>query len=196
MASDKVNPDRRDVLKSGVRTLGALLLGGLGGYALNSRADADEMLWQIDPEKCVACGNCATHCVLDQSAVRCVNSYEMCGYCDLCTGYFPPDPPALNTGAENQLCPTGAIIRKFVEDPYYEYKVDVSLCIACGKCVIGCAAFGNGSLYLQIQHDICVHCNQCSIALACPSEAFVRVPRSQPYLLKTRETTPGDSQSG
>ncbi|RMF87956.1 MAG: ferredoxin [Planctomycetota bacterium] len=196
MASDKPNLDRRDVLKSGVRTLGALILGGLGGYALNSRADADEMLWQIDPEKCVACGNCATHCVLDQSAVRCVNSYEMCGYCDLCTGYFPPDPPALNTGAENQLCPTGAIIRKFVEDPYYEYKVEKSLCIACGKCVIGCAAFGNGSLYLQIQHDLCVHCNQCSIALACPSEAFVRVPRSQPYLLKTREASNADPQAG
>ena len=70
------------------------------------------------------CGNCATACVLKPSAVKCVQSYAICGYCDLCTGYFVPEPNALNTGAENQLCPTAAIERKFIEDPYYEYNID------------------------------------------------------------------------
>ncbi|MHC4761400.1 MAG: hypothetical protein ACYS9H_08680 [Planctomycetota bacterium] len=36
----------------------------------------------------MGCGNCATHCVLNESAVKCVHAYAMCGYCDLCTGYF------------------------------------------------------------------------------------------------------------
>jgi electron transport complex protein RnfB len=60
------------------------------------------------------------------------------------------------------------------------------LCIACGKCVKGCNAFGNGSLYLQVQHDRCQHCNECAIAVACPSQAFRRVPAEDPYLLKVR----------
>ncbi|MFZ5830137.1 MAG: ferredoxin [Planctomycetota bacterium] len=157
-----------------------------GGAPLPPSARGERLLWQIDPGKCVACGNCATYCVLDESAVKVVHSFEMCGYCDLCTGYFKPQPSELKTGAENQLCPTGAIIRKFIEDPYFEYHIDLPLCIGCGKCVKGCNAFGNGSLYLQVQHDRCMNCNECAIAVACPSGAFRRVPASDPYLLKVR----------
>ena len=113
----------------------------------------------------------------------------MCGYCELCTGYFEPDPNGLNSGAENQLCPTGAIKRMFVEDPYYEYTIDDHLCIGCGKCVKGCSAFGNGSLYLQVDQHHCDNCNECAIAAACPSEAFVRVPASEPYLFKNGKQT-------
>jgi electron transport complex protein RnfB len=111
----------------------------------------------------------------------------MCGYCKLCTGYFEPQPNALNSGAENQLCPTGAIKRRFVENPYYEYTIDESLCIGCGKCVKGCNAFGNGSLFLQVRHDRCLNCNNCAIASACPANAFRRVPSNKPYLLKGKE---------
>jgi electron transport complex protein RnfB len=50
--------------------------------------------------------------------------------------------------------------------------------------VKGCSAFGNGSLYLQVWHERCENCNECAIAVACPSRAFVRVPASRPYLLK------------
>jgi len=170
----------------GLRMAGLLGLGGLGGFLAGRRGSDQTTVWQIDPGKCIACGNCATHCVLDVSAVKCVHSFSMCGYCDLCTGYFQPEPNALNSGAENQLCPTGAIVRKFVEEPYFEYTIDELLCIGCGKCVKGCNAFGNGSLHLQVRHDRCVHCNECSIAIACPSHAFVRVPASSPYLLKHR----------
>jgi Na+-translocating ferredoxin:NAD+ oxidoreductase subunit B len=176
------------------RFVGDMLLGagvlGLGGGAValaTAKGQANEMVWQIDPHQCIACGNCATYCVLDESAVKCVHSHEMCGYCELCTGYFEPEPLALDTGAENQLCPTGAIVRKFIEDPYYEYHIDEPLCIGCVKCVKGCTMFGNGSLHLQVLHDRCVNCNECAIAVACPSQAFRRVPADQPYLLKTRE---------
>jgi electron transport complex protein RnfB len=145
---------------------------------------AQNMLWQTDPYKCTMCGKCATHCVLELSAVKCVQSYAVCGYCNLCPGYLEPEPLALDTGAENELCPTGAIKRTYVEDPYYEYTIDEPLCIGCAKCVEGCKAFGNGSLYLQVRHDRCLNCNECAIAAACPSDAFKRVPADEPYLLK------------
>jgi Na+-translocating ferredoxin:NAD+ oxidoreductase subunit B len=143
-------------------------------------------VWQLDPNRCVACGRCQTNCVLDQSAVKAVNCFALCGYCDNCTGYFPTKDYSLNTGAENQLCPTGAIARKFIEKkggvPYFEYTIDERLCIACGKCVVGCRLM-NGSLYLQVRHDRCLNCNECSIAVNCPADAFRRVPATSVGLL-------------
>jgi electron transport complex protein RnfB len=102
----------------------------------------------------------------------------------LCGGFHRPGVKATDTAAENQLCPTAAIKRTFIEDPYYRYDIDEPLCIGCGKCVKGCAAFGNGSLFLQIRHDRCVHCNECAIARDCPAQAISRVPASQPYRLR------------
>ncbi|MEI7437926.1 MAG: hypothetical protein WCL16_14065 [bacterium] len=141
-------------------------------------------VWQLDPAKCIHCGKCATSCVLPLSAVKCVHRFEMCGYCKLCFGFFQPGAGALTSAAENQICPIGAIRRKFVDEPYYEYTIDEPLCIGCGRCVKSCGAFGNGSLVLQVRHDRCVNCNQCSIARNCPSGAFRRVPADAPYLFK------------
>jgi electron transport complex protein RnfB len=180
---DGGNVSRRRFVGSAVICAVAAALAAVAG-ALVRRRRARKWVWQLDPYVCVACGNCATNCVLEQSAVKCVHAFAMCGYCELCTGYFEPEPIALNTGAENQLCPMGAIRRTFVEDPYYEYTIDESLCIGCGRCVKGCNAFGNGSLFLQVRHDRCLNCNQCSIARACPSNAYRRVPADRPYLLK------------
>ena len=174
---------RRNFLRDSLRGASMLGIGALAGYSL-SKAARSETRWQIDPNKCTSCGNCATYCVLEESAVKCTHNFTMCGYCELCFGFFDPQPIELNEAAENQLCPTGAIIRKYVEDPYYEYTIDEQLCIGCGKCVKGCNAFGNGSLFLQIHQDRCVNCNECAIAAACPSDAFVRVPAYKPYLLK------------
>ena len=166
-------------------------LGGCGAVeALAAMAPArggvagDSLVWQLDPDKCVKCGQCATRCVLTESAVKCVHSYSICGYCRLCFGFFQPGTPVLDEGAENQMCPTGALARRFVEEPYYEYTVNEQLCVGCAKCVKGCNTFGNGSLFLQVRHDRCKNCNECSIARDCPSEAYSRVPVSTPYLLR------------
>jgi electron transport complex protein RnfB len=175
---------RRQFLRNGARVGAMTGLGVLAGV-LAHRTTANGTVWQINPKKCLHCERCATHCVLEQSAVKCVHAYALCGYCQLCTGYFEPSPNDLNTGAENQLCPTAAIKRSYVEDPYYEYTIDERLCIGCAKCVEGCNRFGNGSLFLQIRHDRCVNCNECAIAKVCPGDAFRRVPAEHPYLLKT-----------
>ena len=179
--SDQPNVSRRDFLSTAVRGAGLLAAGGMvGAVAAQTHAAT---VWQIDPFKCTQCGKCATDCVLNPSAARCLNVFPMCGYCKLCTGYFEPEPNALTEGAENQICPTGALRRKWVEDQYYEYTVDADTCIGCAKCVKGCVAFGNGSLFLQIDQKLCVKCNQCSIARACPAQAISRVPAEHPYIL-------------
>jgi electron transport complex protein RnfB len=175
---------RRQFLRDGARMVGMTGLGGLMGVAA-MRSMAKDYVWQIDPAKCLRCNQCATACVLQQSAVKCVHTFSLCGYCRLCTGYFVPEPNELNTAAENQLCPTAAIKRTFIEDPYYEYEIDEELCIGCAKCVEGCNAFGNGSLYLQVRHDRCLNCNECAISRVCPGDAFQRVPSEHPYLLKS-----------
>ncbi len=123
---------RRSFLGDVLRVAGATGLLGAAGVLAARRGQAGEMVWQLDPHKCIACGNCATHCVLDQSAVKCMHNFQMCGYCELCTGYFDPEPIALDSGAENQLCPTGAIRREKIEDPYHEYTIIGPLCIGCG----------------------------------------------------------------
>ena len=179
---------RREFLSEAGRGAALAGMGVLAGVVAAKTA-APNTLWQIDPYKCVWCGKCATECVLQPSAVKCVQMYPMCGYCKLCTGYFEPEPIALDTGAENQVCPTGAIKRTALkdEDPYYDYTIIEELCIGCAKCVKGCTLFGNGSFFLQIRHDRCVNCNECAIAVACPSRAIQRVPVHRPYLYKSRE---------
>lgn len=176
---------RRDFVRNGF--LGACLvaLAALFG-TLTRRIRRPATVWQIDPYKCVACGNCATYCVLEESAVKCVHAFALCGYCDICTGFFELSAPEWRPGAEFELCPAGAIQRTYIEGPHYEYTIDESRCIACGKCVKGCNAFGNGSLFLQVRHDRCLHCNECSIARACSAGAYRRVPADHPYQLKMK----------
>ena len=179
---------RRGVLRWLVRGVAALGLGMLPVLA-RGRIQDRRSVWQIDPHKCIQCGRCADSCVLGESAVKCVHSYAVCGYCDLCMGYLEPGAKVRDTAAESQLCPVGAIRRTFVEDPYYEYSIDETLCVGCGRCVRGCTRFGNGSLYLQVRHNRCLNCNRCAIARVCPADAFVRVPAKAPYLLKRVEET-------
>ncbi|CDN30889.1 hypothetical protein BN938_0785 [Mucinivorans hirudinis] len=143
-----------------------------------------ELVWQIDPTKCTYCGRCETSCVLRTSAVKCFHANKVCGYCDLCGGYYRQNVKTLNTAAENLMCPTGAIARRFVEEPYFEYTINEELCNGCGKCCKGCNSFGNGSLYLQVNQELCKKCNDCEIARVCPSDAITRVPQSKAYLLK------------
>ena len=101
MAEQPKNIDRRSFLGDGLRTAGAMVLVGSGGFLAGRRSEADELVWQLDPDKCIQCGNCATYCVLDVSAVKCINAFDMCGYCDICTGYFEMNYTSLDTAAEN-----------------------------------------------------------------------------------------------
>jgi electron transport complex protein RnfB len=174
---------RREFLARAVRA-GTLFGFGVFSGLFHTRTAVAGEVWQIDPSRCTQCGNCATACVLPHSAVKCVHSFKICGYCKLCGAYFRLETRSLTTGAENQICPAGAMIRSYVEEPYYEYRINEELCIGCGKCVKGCGDFGNGSLFLQVRHDRCRGCNDCAIARACPSGAFRRIPREQAYLLK------------
>jgi electron transport complex protein RnfB len=154
--------------------------------ALSKQTSATGYVWQIDPFKCTQCGQCKTNCVLTPSASKCVHAYQMCGFCDLCGGYQRQGVKNISTAAENQLCPTGAITRTFVEEPYFQYTIDENLCDGCTKCVKGCADFGNGSLYMQIRHNLCVNCNDCSIARTCPSDAISRIPAEEAYIEKDK----------
>jgi len=182
----KKSPEAR---RKFLRTCGTLIAGGsvlaiAGVLSRKAYSQNTEYFWQIDPTKCTFCGRCETDCVLPVSAVKCINADPICGYCDLCPGYYRANVKVLDTAAENLMCPTGAITRKFIEEPYFEYSIDESLCIGCGKCAKGCNAFGNGSMYLQIKQELCTICNVCAISKVCPANAIERVPVSKVYNLK------------
>ena len=154
MAEDRLKKQvkRRDFMRFSLNTIAGLSIGSLAGLLIKN-SSSEEMVWQLDPNVCIQCEKCSINCVLPFSAVKCVNSFSMCGYCDLCPGYLELGLKSRDTGAESQLCPTGALIRIYVEEPYFEYTIDEKLCVGCAKCVKGCETFGNASLYLQLRHD-------------------------------------------
>ncbi len=121
--------NRRTFIQKGVRLSLLLSLGTVSVAALR-KVTTDDYVWQIDPFACTQCDRCATACVMKPSAVKCVHAYDLCGYCDLCGGYLKPDSINRDTAAENQLCPTAAIERRFIEEPYFEYHINEDLCIA------------------------------------------------------------------
>ncbi|MDR0415552.1 MAG: ferredoxin [Prevotellaceae bacterium] len=168
----------------GSAAAGVAVAAASGVLLRRTLATPPRYLWQIDPAKCTFCGRCETSCVLPVSAVKCVHANKVCGYCDLCGGYYRTNAKELNTAAENLRCPTGAIERKFIEDPYFEYTINEHLCNGCGKCAKGCNSFGNGSLYLQVKQELCKCCNECRIANVCPSDAIARVTHDKSYMLK------------
>ncbi len=193
---------RREILRAGGRGAAVLGLGaGAAALVLRHRAAPRKWVWQIDPDKCIACGNCEVNCVLQPSAVKCLHAHSMCGRCNFCFGYYDLRAGSeVHAGVEYQLCPTDAILREYLGGPYFEYTIDEEDCIACGLCVKGCKGSGNGSLYLQVRHSMpgerppgvpdgtCVNCNECSIAIACPAQAFVRVPADDPYPFRNPES--------
>jgi electron transport complex protein RnfB len=182
----KTTPEeRRKFLKTSGRIIASGSILTLFGLSYRKTiAKETNYFWQIDPQICTFCGRCETECVLPVSAVKCVHAVKVCGYCDLCGGYYRTNVKELNTAAENLMCPTGAIQRKFVEEPYFEYAINENLCNGCGKCAKGCNSFGNGSLYLQIKQDLCKNCNECQISKTCPAEAIKRVSIYNTYDLK------------
>lgn len=193
--SDK--PTRREVLGHAVRGATLLGLGGAAAYLVSK--SGSEGAWQVDCTKCVnsrlgalgveVCEKCATECVLALSAVRAINDHAACGRCYVCPAYFDVksaiDAEGLPSG---KLCPRDAIDRKPIgwidpDDPannYYEYTIDEKLCNGCGKCVMACKEpAGLTSIRLEVRHNLCLDCNRCAIAQACPDDAYERRPASK-----------------
>ena len=156
---------RRGFLLWSIRSVAALALVGGSGLLLGK--NKRYRLYQIDPAKCTECGLCATACVRTPSAVKCINQFDICGYCDYCYGYYQGE-------AENRelRCPYDAIVRKPQGEGRYEYTINEDKCTGCGVCVTNCRTLGNASFYLQIRHDLCHECNQCAIAEVCPVDAI------------------------
>lgn len=188
---------RREMLGHTAR---GAVVAGLGGTALYLGKKAEgQLVWQLDPTQCVnsrlgalgvdVCGLCTTECVVAQSAVRAVNDYAKCGRCYICPAYFNVTSAVNEEGLPSEkLCPRDAIERREIgevdpEDPannYYEYTIDESRCDGCGLCVMACKEpAGLGSITLRVRQNICVDCNRCSIATACPDQAYDRAPVSE-----------------
>ena len=159
---------RRVFLLRAARGAGGVALAGGAGVLL-ARADR-VTLHEIDAVQCTACGLCETECVRKPSAVKCVNDFAKCGYCEFCYGYYYHAP--VSDDPKNLVCAPGAIIRRKVGDVQYEYTIDESKCNGCGKCVLLCRKFGNGSFRLEIRRDLCKECNRCAIGAACPPAAI------------------------
>ena len=95
--SELTKLDRRDFMR------GAAAVTFAGATYAASGDKEEGTVWQLDPNKCTQCGRCTTHCVLNPSAVKCINQFNICGYCDLCFGYLQPGSRGRDTGAENQI---------------------------------------------------------------------------------------------
>jgi electron transport complex protein RnfB len=189
---------RRQMLARTVRGMGLLGLGGVATY-LATRS-SPEGCWQIDWKKCInsrlgdtdaeVCESCMSECVVALSAVRVVNDFSRCGRCYICPGYFDVTSDVNDEGLPSRkVCPRDAIKREPIgyvdpEDPannFYEYTIDEELCDGCGRCVMECKEpAGLGSLRLEVRHNLCLDCNRCAIAEACPHDAYVRAPMSRP----------------
>lgn len=196
--SEKIT--RREAMEMAGRTVVAACLGGTTLY-LGRRAWGQDG-WQLNPAACIdsqvglsdalVCERCAASCVLPLSAVRAVNDHSKCGRCCICPAYFDVKSAVGPDGLPSEkACPRDAIQRVPIgeidpKDPannYYEYIIDEKLCNGCGRCVFGCKEpAGLGSIRLEVRHNLCVNCNRCSIAAACPAQAYQRTPLGRPWV--------------
>jgi electron transport complex protein RnfB len=137
--------------------------------------------WQINPEKCRYCGACGTACVRQPAAVKAVNDQKKCSNCVVCYGHISNRtiPSAMIEKSGLRVCPNDAVIRKNFSgglDGSFLYNVDHSRCIGCAKCVKECNVLGTRSMFLVIRPDLCLGCNSCACARACPYGAIEQVP--------------------
>lgn len=168
-----------------------MALGAMGWRALSEPPEEElesfvpqkrRFAWQIDPEKCARCGLCATACVRTPSAVKAMNDQTKCSNCVVCYGHITEtkiDSDKIDAEGP-RTCPVDAVKRRNFcggVDGMFVYEQDPSLCFACGRCVDRCNTHGSESMFLLIRPDLCLGCNECSIAKVCPEKAVERVPR-------------------
>ena len=143
---------------------------------------ARRFAWQIDPGKCRYCGICETACVRKPSAVKALNDQKKCSNCVVCYGHISNskiESEKIDSDGE-RICPHDAVRRKNFcggLDGMFLYSQDHAGCTACGRCVKACNEHGTKSMFLVIRPDICLGCNECAIAVACPYDAIERIPR-------------------
>lgn len=180
---------RRNYLRIGGQLLGAVALGGATARLFSPPseeadfvAQARRFAWQIDPEKCASCGLCETTCVRKPSAVKALNDPKKCSNCVVCYGHITDkhiDSDKIDSGGK-RVCPVNAVTRINFSggaDGLFLYAQDPKLCIACGQCTKRCNSHGTKSMFLAIRPDLCLGCNECAIAVACPHDAIERIPR-------------------
>ena len=180
---------RRKAIEIGGQLLGASSLGVLGWRIFSPPAeDADfiaqgrRFAWQVDPEKCTYCGLCETACVRKPSAAKALNDQKKCSNCVVCYGHITDthiDSDKIDSEGE-RVCPVDAVVRNNFSggvDGMFLYSNDPKKCVGCAKCVKRCNVHGTKSMFLVIRPDLCLDCNECSIATACPEKAIERIPR-------------------
>ena len=184
--------NRREMIGHTARGTAFLGLAGMTGF-LSLKAHKT-YAWEIDTSLCInsklgalgvdVCDLCASECVVALSAVRAVNEFSKCGRCYICPAYFKITSAVGPDGLPSEkVCPRDAIKREAIgwvdpDDPannFYEYTIDEEKCNGCGRCIMECKEpAGLGSICLEVRHDDCLNCNRCSIAIACPEEAYER----------------------
>lgn len=181
--------NRRKALRIGGQLLGVTSLSALGWRVFSPPSkDADfiaqgrRFTWQIDPDKCKYCGLCETTCVRKPSAVKAVNDQKKCSNCVVCYGHITDSHIASDKidSDGQRVCAHDAVERENFSgglDGLFLYRQDPALCTACAKCVKRCNEHGTKSMFLIIRPDLCLGCNECSIASTCPEKAIIRIPR-------------------
>lgn len=180
------NLNRRKFITNAGRAVCGLALGGLVYRVVSSQVNTDDPgpltrhAWQINLDKCTACGKCQTLCVRKPSAVKAVNDQKKCSFCVVCYGHITEtrmdSDKIMSEGT--RVCHTDAVIRKEYsggKDGYFVYTIDDNKCDACCKCVEYCSKRGTKSMFLIIRPDLCLNCNNCNIATYCPEKAVEKV---------------------
>jgi len=180
---------RRNFLRIAGNGVGAAALAAVGVRVFSPPAEdsvfipqARRFAWQIDPEKCRYCGICETACVRKPSAAKALNDQKKCSNCVVCYGHITDLRIAsdkVDSDGE-RICPRDAVLRKNFSggiNGMFLYSHNHADCIGCAKCVEACNVHGPKSMFMVVRPDLCLGCNECAIAVACPHEAVERIPR-------------------
>lgn len=183
---EKKNWGRRSFLRKVGQATCVIALGGIAYRIAGQHMDEEtagprsRYVWQINPDKCTNCGKCETHCVRMPSAVKAVNDQKKCSNCVVCFGHISNKEIASDQimSGGKRICPNDAVIRNNHsggKDGYFLYDIDSDKCTGCGKCAKVCTEKGTKSMFLIIRPDLCLNCNSCDIARACPDNAIERL---------------------